>query len=674
MEDFRKKFIEEAQEYLNELENTLLELESNSEDKSLIEKVFRVMHSLKGGGAMFGFEEISNFTHHMESVYDEVRRGEKKLSRDLFNITLESVDHLRNLLKYDELPPDIALTHAKLQEQIIGITKHDEKSGRNVSTSDRKKDNSEKTYLIHFKPDENILDNGNNPLFLVDELASFGEALIIAKFDNVPLLENFDASKCYMEWYVLSSGTHTQAELNEVFLFVEDNCELKIDFVANQNLVADEGFTTKLWQIYEKNKILTLDLLHEELESTRVHHQNTSQNSKVAERNISSIRVSTEKLDNVMNLVSELVTTQARLTLFSTQNEHPELVAIAENIQKLSRELRDNAFSIMLIPLESVLTRFHRLVRDLNTELNKNVRFVVEGAETELDKTIIENLTDPLLHIIRNSMDHGIEPTPERIKAGKPEQGTIRMKAFYSGSNVHIEVSDDGRGIDIEKIRQKAVEMKILMEDTAVSDTDLLNLIFMSGFSTAKSVSDISGRGVGMDVVKKKISEIRGDVYIDSKVGIGTMITIKLPLTLSIIDGLLVMVGDTNYILPLSSVLMINAVANSKLSKSYTNSIALDREQIPYFDLRTEFEEGDINYNGYQMIIVNYSDKKVGLVVDSIIGEYQAVLKPLGKYYEAQDFFSGASILGDGTIALVMDTDKAISFFDMQNNKTFQLK
>jgi len=364
-----------------------------------------------------------------------------------------------------------------------------------------------------------------------------------------------------------------------------------------------------------------------------------------------------------MNLVSELVTTQARLSLFAEQNNITGLTAIAENVQKLSRQLRDTAFSIVLIPIENMLTRFQRLVRDLSSELKKDVVFVTEGADTELDKTIIESLSDPLMHIIRNSLDHGIEETQERIKMGKPKQGKITLKAFYSGANVHIMVSDDGAGIDPEKIRDKAISKGIIPPDKKLTKKEILDIIFLPGFSTAKTVTDVSGRGVGMDVVKRKIADIRGEVEVESEVGIGTTITIKLPLTLSIIDGLLVKVVDTDYIIPLSAVDKIYAVEHEKVYETFNNVLVLEGKQVSFFNIRKEFGKPDSTQSIEQVIVVNFDDNRVGLVVDFVIGEYQAVLKPLGKHYKKQEMISGATILGDGSIALVLDTNKIIKLF-----------
>lgn len=367
-----------------------------------------------------------------------------------------------------------------------------------------------------------------------------------------------------------------------------------------------------------------------------------------------------------MNLVSELVTTQARLSLFAEQSTLPELNAIAENVEKISRQLRDNTFSICLVPMETILVRFQRLVRDLSVELGKDIILVAEGTDTELDKSVIESLADPLLHILRNSIDHGIEDTATRLEKGKPKQGKILLKAFYSGTNVHIQIQDDGAGIDPKKIREKAISKGIISAEAQLSDKELLDLIFLPGFSTASKITDVSGRGVGMDVVRRKIAEIRGEVEIKSQPGTGTTITIKLPVTLSIIDGLLVKIDDTHFVIPLTAVDKCYEANHTQLIHSFNNLITLDGEKVPFFYLRNEFEMPQTDESIEQLVVVKYDDKRVGLSVDAIIGEYQAVLKPLGKLYKNQELISGATILGDGTIALVMDTNKMVKQFSRE--------
>ncbi|MBA7706567.1 Chemotaxis protein CheA [subsurface metagenome] len=364
-----------------------------------------------------------------------------------------------------------------------------------------------------------------------------------------------------------------------------------------------------------------------------------------------------------MNLVSEMITIQARLSLYAEQLKEPGLNAIAENVQKLSRQLRENVFDICLIPIQNIITRFQRLVRDLALELNKDIAFISEGTETELDKTIIESLTDPLLHILRNSIDHGIETREERIKKNKPVQGRIVFRAFYSGVNVHIQIKDDGAGIDTDFIREKAISKGLIRKDASLSKKEILNLIFLPGFSTAKKVTDVSGRGVGMDVVKRKISDIRGEIEVVSEVNKGTTIIIKLPITLSIIDGLLVKIAGSFYLIPLMVIKKIYVTQHSNLVNTFNNTIVIDEEKIHFFYLREEFNlpESDLPFES--VIVVFYEDKQIGLAVDSVVGEYQAVLKPLGKHYKNQDILSGATILGDGTVALIMDPNKLIKQF-----------
>jgi two-component system chemotaxis sensor kinase CheA len=673
MDNFKKKFIEEASEHIQDLEQALLELENNPTDKPLIERVFRAMHSLKGSGAMFGFEKISEFTHNLETVYDLVRNGEMSVTGDLLNITLTSVDHLKSLLKEGDNNSEQTLQQQKdLIQKIDEFIQISTRSVIPILQDKSTKDSSTlKTYYILFQPNEDIMNNGTNPLFLLDELNSLGECITIPITSKVPALDEFDPNKCYTIWEIFLA---TEAEINaitDVFIFVEDECVLEVNQISDFNLIISPLFQQKIKELQSKQQEIGLVQVKEfvaSLTKPEAKQALKSKDEKITQTykdtTISSIRVASDKLDQLMNLVSELVTTQARLTLYSETNGNTELLSIAENVQKLSRQLRDTAFSIVLIPIENMLTRFQRLVRDLSKELKKEVIFETEGAETELDKTIIENLTDPLMHILRNSLDHGIELPEIRAEKGKPIQGKILLKAFYSGANVIIQVFDDGAGIDPNIIRSKAIQKGLINPDIPMSKKEILDLVFLAGFSTAATVTDVSGRGVGMDVVKRKIADIRGEVEVESDIDVGTTITIKLPLTLSIIDGLLVKIEDIHYVIPLSVIDKIYAIEHNKLTKAFNNTVVLDGEQIPFFYLRNEFEHGEyLESTHEQIIVIRYEDKRVGLVVDMVIGEYQAVLKPLGKHYKKQEIISGATILGDGTIALVMDTNKAIKQF-----------
>jgi len=347
----------------------------------------------------------------------------------------------------------------------------------------------------------------------------------------------------------------------------------------------------------------------------------------------------------------------------ASKHQVHELTLIAENISFLTRQLRDNSFSMSLVPVDSVLIRFHRLVRDLSKEFNKEINFVSEGSETELDKNIIQSLTEPLMHILRNSIDHGIESREKRRDLGKPDHGTILFKTFYSGTHVIIEINDDGAGIDPEKIRKRAIEKKIITSENKLTEKELINLIFQPGLSTAQKITGVSGRGVGMDVVKRRISDIRGEVEVNSKLNTGTSIRIKLPLTLSIIDGLLVKINKTNFVIPLSVIDKIYPVEHHKLAGSFNNILVLNGEQVPYYYLRDEFNISSDVPDTEHVVVVRYENKRIGLAVDVVVGEYQAVLKPLGKYYTKQEMIAGATILGDGTVALVVDTNKIINKF-----------
>lgn len=680
MDDFQKKYLEEATDLVNSLESTLLAIEKNTEDESLIEKIFRIMHSLKGGGAMFGFNRISEFTHNLENIYDNVREGRLKIDKELLDLTFASVDMIKCLLNKEEQKNNSLLNDYQLLNKKIAIFADNAINNENQQDELNPIDNTNnetnetktskgKTFYLYINPQENIFDDGTNLLYILDEICNLGKTKIYPNINKIPDLEIFKPELCYISWDIILYTENSFDEINEIFLFVEDICEIKISEMCNSDLL-DNAQIISLFDKYfsehsnpDLNDLISFLKKETNCKPKEKKDATRSTTQDIKESTITSIRVDAEKIDQLMNLVSELVSSQASLTLYANQNKTHQLIQITENFENITRQLRDIAFNISLVPIESLITRFNRLVRDLAAETQKKVILITEGTETELDKTIIQSLTEPIMHIIRNCIDHGIEPVDERIAKNKPAQGVIKLKAFYSSANVHIIIQDDGRGVDLNKVKKKAIKNGYIAHDANLTEKELLNLIFIPGFSTAKQVTDISGRGVGMDVVKRKIEEIRGEVEIESASDKGVKMTLKLPLTLSIIDGLLVKIDDINYLLSISVIDKLYEINHKDVQNSFRNVITIEDKQIPFYYLRDELSLGTPPKKEEAMIVVKYDDTNIGLIVDKVIGEYQAVIKPLGRHYHKNELFSGATILGDGSIALVFDTNKMIKQF-----------
>ncbi len=675
IDKFKAKFVEESLDHVNDLEEALFALEDDMQSKDLIERIFRAMHSLKGGGAMFGFNQLSDFTHHLENIFDKVRNNNLDVSPDLISLTFAAVDEIKYLLNKGDLTEKNDLdAYYKFMNKIQvfheGGGASDQDSLQPVSNMSDQGDSQDKTYLISFVPNEDLLQNGTNPLFLLDDLHALGKGHSIAFTHKVPSFELVEAETIYCLWQILLTTTESVNEIKDVFIFVEDECQMSIDEICPGGFEVESGIEKLISNARNSNSLIKasdIKLLlgqskpvEEDSDSGNSAIEQTRKRAQFKEHKISSIRVGSLKIDELVNLVSELVTVQAQLTVYSEKKGDADILGLAENIQKLARQLRDNAFEISLIPMQSELMRFQRLVRDLSKDLGKEIEFVIEGGDIELDKNIIEHLTDPLLHILRNSVDHGIERPDERVAAGKSPKGNIYFKAYHAGASVLIEITDDGKGIDVINIRQKAILKGLIDEDADLSSKEILNLVFLSGFSTRESVSDVSGRGVGMDVVRKKISEIRGEVTIDSDLGQGTTITLRLPLTLSIIDGLLVKVAENQYVVPISSIEKIFALDKKQLKNSFNKTVVIDNEQLPYVNMRDVFKEEMIAMDVPQMVLVKHENKQLGLIVDEVLGEYQTVVKPMGRYLKSHAVVSGASILGDGSISMVIDTNRIL--------------
>ncbi len=715
LEQFRQRFIEEVVDLLNKLEKSLLTLEKNMSNKDLITEVFRIMHTIKGSAGMYDLKVTVEITHKLESVYASIRDQKANLNRDILSISFQSIDLLRRLVtSQNEKSVDnklinefinnlddlvIELEHKKdtenkqdIDNQIIDFFDDIEtEDHKNISTNNNEdgNDNSDNlihldskchTYYIQFLPESNINTRGINIKAILDDLQNFEYHKII------PHSRLHEDSKFFMFWEIFIATEKNKTELEDIFLFVAD--ETKIEKISEINLLKISDFNEEIEKNLSENQLISKNILKNITEQYLKYNTNNqtdiqenellnrqqqkpepekidivNQQIAISEQKTSSIKVASEKLDELMNLVSELVTTKAELDLYADQNEDETLNSISEKIEKIIKKLRENALNIRLIPIESVILRFERLVRDLSFELGKQVDFLAEGTETELDKNIIDNLSIPLMHIIRNAIDHGIETEERRLKLGKTPKGVIRLVAFYSGSNVFIQVRDDGAGINPTEIRNKAIERNLIAADQQLSNKEVYDLLFLPGFSTAKNITDISGRGVGMDVVKKTIIDLRGEIDIDSEVNLGTSVTIKLPLTLSIVDTLLVNIANSKLLIPLSNVDSCGQILHSKLVNQTNQRIAAQGELIPYIYLREKFGIYEETPEYESIIFVKYKDKKVALIFDSIEGEHQAVLKSLGDVFVKQEFISGGSILGDGTVALILDTNKLIKQF-----------
>jgi len=659
MENLQYIFMQEASELIADLERALLDFERDIRNTSAVKEIFRVMHTLKGSASMFGFERLSNLTHEIETIYDAIRDGKLVASHEILEVTLQSLDHVKAIINDPELLVKENLErHALILNKVKALSVP---SGNVEETKQVETPVAKATYYIYCKPAKTILKNGTNPLFLIDDLVQLGQAIVLPRFTDVPDIDKMVPKFSYAAYEVILSTTVSVDEIREVFLFAEQSCELVIEKISNDDLLANPTFCASVQHADSiSNAAFGLDIIRTIAQSSLASGSTPAQAATNRVEQGSSIRVASEKLDELMNLVSELVTSQARLSLIASQHGIAELVNVSENMDKITRRLRDTTFNICLVPIDTLVTRFQRLVRDLAKELKKEIEFVAEGTETELDRSIIEKITDPILHILRNCIDHGIELPEERIAAGKSRQGTIVLKAFHSGTSVYVQIKDNGRGMDPDKIRRKAISKGLLAENNTLSDEEVIQFVFAPGFSTAEKISDVSGRGVGMDIVRKNIESIHGDVTLETKHGEGTTITIKIPLTLSIMDGMLVRIASSEYILPLTSVDKCYEMETKRLKEELSQQVLLDGDLVPVFNLREAFHEGVSSSPITQVVKLHYNDFPVGITVDAVVGEYQAVMKPLGDMYQRQDEFSGATILGDGSVALVVDTDKMV--------------
>jgi two-component system chemotaxis sensor kinase CheA len=681
----RQAYLEEARELLTDLEASLLELEKTPDDTDLLHKIFRGLHTVKGSGAMFGFDDVAAFTHDVESVFDRVRNGLLAVDGRLLDLSLRACDHIRRLLDADA---DIDVDRIADGRGILdgfrafgGDESPAEPAGPAPAPAPATGGGGpERIYRLRLRPQADILATGNNPLNLLADLGDLGACLVYAHVDAVDDLAALDPEACLAWWdCVIRTGAGPE-DINDVFLFVEDECEVTVDLLDDGCGLGGEETHRRLGEILvERGDITPQDLAEALASQPRLGAILTERgaaepgrvDSALAEQQAvrelrqgapadrspdktSSIRVAADKLDALVDLVGELVIVQAQIRQAVEERGDPHMRGLAEHLERLSDSLRDSTLSIRMLPIGATFAKFRRLVRDLAAELGKEIELVTSGEETELDKTVIERLGDPLVHLLRNSIDHGIEQPDQRRAAGKPEKGAIHLSAAHSGGEVVITVADDGAGLGVAAIRAKAEARGLIPPGLELSTKELYHLIFLPGFSTAASVTNISGRGVGMDVVKRAIDSLRGSVDIDSEPGRGTAISVRLPLTLAIIDGLQVQVGAEYYVVPLA--LVEECVELPRRGADDDRRLVNMRgEIVPCLRLREVFDIEGQPPAIEPVVVVTVEGTRIGIAVDHVVGEHQTVIKSLGRLYRDVEEFSGATIRGDGSMALILD-------------------
>jgi two-component system, chemotaxis family, sensor kinase CheA len=678
-------FIDEARELLEKVENDLLALEGAADDPEQVATLFRALHTLKGAAAMYGCEEIAAVAHEMETLFEQVRAGRLAVGAALIDLSLHALDHLKVLVARaageDRQCTDVPALLVRIRDF----------SGQRPATETAlpapvapPSGGSLRSYRIRFSPPADIFQRGLNPLGFLHQLYALGECLAVVQTGELPELGELDPQRCYLFWDLILTTAADVDTIRDIFIFIEDGCRLTITLIDEESWPENPADYKRLGEILvERGDLAPEDLeqilrerkrLGESLVEAGLVDGNRVGSALAEQQRIQelrrqrqegggtkSLRVNAEKLDHLVNLVGELVTIQARLSQTSLGRNDPELVSVAEEVERLTWALRDQVLNIRMLPIGTTFGNFRRMVRDLGAELGKEVELVTAGGETELDKTVLERLHDPLAHLIRNCIGHGIESPAERLAAGKANPGRIYLSAHHAGSTVQVQVKDDGRGLDREGIRAKAMASGLLAPETEMGERELFELIFAPGFTTAATVTNVSGRGVGMDVVRQAVDGLRARIDVASTPGKGTTFTIELPLTLAIIDGLLVNIGGGSYVLPLSAVEECIELKRQERKKSGSRNLVFLRDElIPFIRLRERFgipgEAPEIE----QIVIATFEERRIGFVVDSVVGENQTVIKSLGRLYREARGLSGATILGDGSVALILDLPQLV--------------
>lgn len=655
-------YFQETEELLADIEQCALALDEGKPAPELVNQLFRAFHTIKGSGAMCGFERVATFTHHVETLLDLARNGAIPVSPRLVELILAAKDQIRVLLAAEQGAGAVDNEECEqlveaLQEFSDAAAGAVEAPGMRPSGNTAPVSTDERTWTIRFRPNPAFLCNGGNPVALFRDLHKLGACEISADIAAVPALAELRPDQCYLGWNIVLRTSADGNAIRDVFIFVEDESHLEIECMDGvSDLPVHAAVPSAPAPQFPPR-------FPPQLPITSAVTQTPRQALPVE----ATVRVPAARLDRLVNLVGELVMNQSRLAQAAAQIGAPELANPVQEIERLVGELRDDVLGIRMLPIGTIFGRFRRLVHDLSAELNKQADLVTEGAETELDKSILDRLAEPLVHLLRNSLDHGIESAEERARAGKPPRGTIRLSAVHTGSDVVVSVEDDGHGIDRAAVRAKAIANQIIAADAKLSDSETVSLVLLPGFSTARKVTSVSGRGVGMDVVKRQVDALRASLTITSREGLGTRVALTLPLTLAIIDGLLVQVGEDQFIIPMAAILEnVELLRAQRSLNNGRNLIEVRGEVIPYIDLRAMFHIDSVAPGIEKVVIVRHEEHRVGLVVDSVIGTHQTVIQPLGRFLRTINVVSGATIMGDGRVALVMDIASVVRFADQQ--------
>ena len=717
MSQFLDVFYEESFEGLEVMESGLLEMTPGEVDDDTINAIFRAAHSIKGGSGTFGLTAVADFTHVMETLLDQMRAGQREVSNAATDVLLRSVDCLREMLESCRDGGDldsqrVSALQQELEAQLAGSSPEPGDESAAVADSAADTDSAAQAgvgagWRIQFRPHRHLFSTGNDPLRLFRELRGLGELDVLANGDELRDLALIDPEECYLSWTLTLRGAVDEAELREVFEWVEDDCELRIEALSglpaeaqpqprsDQAAKADSqaggapsaaaaGSTGKAAGDAPEATAASAGNHPPKAVAAPAGADKSAPRAKTKAKESASIRVGTDKVDQLINLVGELVITQSMLGQIGEDFQMDKLEQLRDGLtqfERNTRELQESVMRIRMMPISFAFNRFPRMVRDVSGKLGKQVELTMSGEGTEVDKTVMEKIGDPLVHLVRNAVDHGIERPEDRRAAGKPECGSVHLNAYHRGGNIVIEIADDGAGLNRDKLISKAVDKGLLsaVEGARMSDEEAYGLIFRAGFSTADEVSDLSGRGVGMDVVRSNIRDLGGSVEIASEPGRGSSITIRLPLTLAILDGQTVAVGEETYIVPLVSIIesiqvtpeMVNMVAGRgetlKLRNQYLPIVRLHDVFGIESARATRLEEG-------LLVVVETQCGQRGLFIDELLGQQQVVIKSLEANYRRVDGISGATILGDGSVALILDIPDLVRLASQQTGQDTALR